>query len=95
MNSRLTTEEREALYAKKEVPLEGKQRKLQFVNKVWMDPNDMKHVEEKRTNSGKVCGLCEGGGNITKEMFELNCVIPPSKKPWLLGWSPISNLLHL
>ncbi|KAK1299029.1 Kinesin-like protein NACK1 [Acorus calamus] len=94
MNSRLTAEERDAMYAKWEVPLEGKQRKLQLVNKLWTDPNDMKHVEESAQIVAKLVGLCEGGGNISKEMFELNCVIPSGKKPWLLGWNQISNLLQ-
>lgn len=38
--------EREALYIKWEVTLEGKHRKLKFINKLWTDPHDARHVQE-------------------------------------------------
>ncbi|EHA8588473.1 kinesin-like protein KIN-7A [Cocos nucifera] len=94
VNSRLTEEERELLYIKWQVPLEGKQRKLQLVNKLWTDPNDPAHIEESADIVARLVGFCEGG-NIAKEMFELNFSLPASKKPWFLGWQPISNLLRL
>ncbi|KAJ0962908.1 hypothetical protein J5N97_028030 [Dioscorea zingiberensis] len=94
LNSRLTEEERDRLYMKWQVPLEGKQRKLQLVNKLWTDPNDKEHIEESADIVARLVGFCEGG-NISKEMFELNFAVPVSKKPWLLGWQPISNLLRL
>ncbi|XP_072966332.1 kinesin-like protein KIN-7A [Typha angustifolia] len=94
MNSRLTEEERERLYIKWQVPLEGKQRKLQLVNKLWTDTNDQRHIEESADIVARLVGFCEGG-NISKEMFELNFALPSSKKPWLLGWQPISHLLRL
>ncbi|XP_020084816.1 kinesin-like protein KIN-7A isoform X2 [Ananas comosus] len=94
VSSRLTEEERERLYIKWGVPLEGKQRKLQLVNKLWTDPTDPVHIEESADIVARLVGFCEGG-NITKEMFELNFALPTSKKPWLLGWQPISNLLRL
>ncbi|PKA55403.1 Kinesin-like protein NACK1 [Apostasia shenzhenica] len=95
MNSRLTEEERRRLYIKWQVPLEGKQRKLQLVNKLWTDPNETKHIEESADIVARLVGFCEGGGNVTKEMFELNFAFPETKKPWLLGWQPISNFLRL
>lgn len=91
MNSRLTEEERERLYIKWQIPLEGKQRRLQLTNKLWTDPND---IEESADIVARLVGFCEGG-NATKEMFELNFALPANKKPWLLGWQPISNLLRL
>lgn len=94
MNSRLTAEERQLLYIKWDVPLDGKQRKLQLVSKLWMDPHDAKHIHESAEIVANLVGFCEGG-TVSKEMFELNFVIPENKKPWLLGWNPISNLLHL
>ncbi|XP_072992493.1 kinesin-like protein KIN-7A [Typha latifolia] len=94
VSSRLTEEERERLYIKWQVPLEGKQRRLQLVNKLWTDPNDSIHIEESADIVARLVGFCEGG-NITKEMFELNFALPESKTPWLLGWQPISNLLRL
>ncbi|XP_010537463.1 PREDICTED: kinesin-like protein KIN-7A isoform X2 [Tarenaya hassleriana] len=97
VNSRLTPEEREALYVEWDVPLEGKQRKLQLVNKLWTDPYDTRHVEESAAIVAKLMGFCEGGNNIPKEMFELNFAVPSDKiRPWNnIGWDNISNLLHL
>ncbi|KAJ7970347.1 Kinesin-like protein [Quillaja saponaria] len=94
LTSRLTVEEKEALYIKWDVPLDGKQRRMQFVNKLWTDPHDPKHVQESAEIVAKLVGFCEGG-NMSKEMFELNFVLPSDKRPWLMGWNPISNLLHL
>lgn len=94
MQSRLTEDERQRLYIKWQVPLEGKQRKLQLVNKLWTDPNDIAHTEASADIVARLVGFCEGG-NMTKEMFELNFALPSCKKPWLLGWQPISNLLRL
>ncbi|XP_020521637.1 kinesin-like protein NACK1 [Amborella trichopoda] len=94
VNSRFTPEEREMLYLKWDVPLDGKQRKLQLVNKLWTDPNNMLHVQESAAIVAKLVGFCEAG-HVSKEMFELNFVLPSDKKPWLLGWNPLSNLLHL
>ncbi|XP_077221516.1 kinesin-like protein NACK1 [Tasmannia lanceolata] len=94
LNSRLTPEERQFLYIKWEVPLDGKHRRLQLVNKLWTDPHDSNHVQESAEIVAKLVGFCEGG-NVSKEMFELNFVLPADKKPWLLAWTPISNLLNL
>ncbi|CAN7096260.1 hypothetical protein IGI04_038465 [Brassica rapa subsp. trilocularis] len=94
INSRLTPEEREELYMKWDVPLEGKHRKLQFVNKLWTDPYDSRHVQESAEIVAKLVGFCESG-NISKEMFELNFALPSDKRQWNIGWDNISNLLHL
>jgi centromeric protein E len=94
LTSRMTAEERDALYIKWDVPLEGKHRKMQFVNKLWTDPHDAKHVQESAEIVAKLVGFCEGG-NMSREMFQLNFVLPYDRKPWLEGWNQISNLLHL
>ncbi|KAB1212489.1 Kinesin-like protein NACK1 [Morella rubra] len=94
LTSRLTADERDALYIKWDVPLDGKQRKMQFINKLWTDPHDTNHVQESAELVAKLVGFCEGG-NISKEMFELNFVLPSDRRPWLTGWNQISNLLHL
>ncbi|KAG6625335.1 kinesin-like protein NACK1 [Carya illinoinensis] len=94
LTSHLTADERDALYIKWDVPLEGKQRKMQFINKLWTDPHDANHVQESAEIVAKLVGFCEGG-NISKEMFELNFVHPSDKRQWLMGWNQISNLLHL
>ncbi|KAL4573364.1 hypothetical protein LXL04_020167 [Taraxacum kok-saghyz] len=92
--TRLTTEEREFLYMKWDVPLEGKQRRIQFVSKLWTNPRDDGHVRESAEIVAKLVGFREGG-NLSKEMFELNFVLPSDNRPWIMGWNPISNLLNL
>ncbi|KAK2988576.1 hypothetical protein RJ640_001510 [Escallonia rubra] len=94
LTTRLTAEERDTLYLKWEVPLEGKQRRIQFINKLWTNPNDAKNVQESAEIVARLVGFCNGG-NLSKEMFELNFVLPSDKRPWIMGWNPISNLLHL
>ncbi|WCJ21925.1 Kinesin-like protein KIN-7A [Euphorbia peplus] len=94
LTARLSLEEREALYMKWDVPLEGKQRKYQFVNKLWTNPQDARHVQESAEIVAMLVGFCEGG-NMSKEMFELNFAVPTDKRPWIVGWNQISNLLHI
>uniref|UniRef100_A0A0D3BZ83 NPK1-activating kinesin-like protein C-terminal domain-containing protein n=2 Tax=Brassica TaxID=3705 RepID=A0A0D3BZ83_BRAOL len=48
-----------------DVSLEGKQRKLHFVNKLWTDPYDSRHVQESAEIVAKLVGFCESG-NISK-----------------------------
>ena len=87
-------EERDELYIKWDVPLEGKHRKMQLVNKLWTDPHDAKHIEESAKIVAKLVGFREGG-NLSREMFELNFALPSDKRQWLVGWNQISNLIHL
>ncbi|OVA13008.1 Kinesin [Macleaya cordata] len=93
VTSKLTSQELEMLYIKWEVPPGGKQRRLQLVNKLWTDPHNMEHVKESAEVVAKLVGFCESGEQISKEMFELNFVLPSDKKPWM-GWNLISNLLQ-
>ena len=93
MGSRLTEEQRERLFVKWQVPLEAKQRKLQLVNKLWTDTEDEAHIEESADIVARLVGFCEGG-NVSKEMFELNFAVPTCRKPWLMGWQPISNMIR-
>ncbi|KAI3976199.1 hypothetical protein MKX01_019145 [Papaver californicum] len=92
--TRLSAEVRNSLYIKWEVPLFGKQRKLQLINRLWVDPKDAKHIQESAELVAKLVGFCESG-NLSKEMFELNFALPSDRRPWALGWNPISNFLHL
>ncbi|KAA3459750.1 kinesin-like protein NACK1 [Gossypium australe] len=94
LTTRLTFDERDALYIKWNVPLDGKHRRLQFINKLWTDPHDPKHIEESAQIVAKLVGFCESG-KLSKEMFELNFALPADKKPWMVGWDQISNLLNL
>lgn len=94
VNSKLTVEEREVLYAKWEVPAVGKQRRLQLVNKLWTDPYNMQHVQESAEIVAKLVDFCVSDESLSKDMFELNFASPSDKKTWA-GWNFISNLLNL
>ncbi|GMN46389.1 hypothetical protein TIFTF001_015580 [Ficus carica] len=94
LTSRLSPEERDSLYMRWDVPLDGKQRKMQFVNKLWTNPHDARHVHESAEIVAKLVGFCEGG-NMSREMFELNFALPSDKRTWIAGWNQISNLLNL
>lgn len=95
LSTRMTVEEREMLFMKWDVPLEGKQRRIQFISKLWTNPHDEMHVRESAEIVAKLVGFCEKGQNMTKEMFELNFVLPSDKRHWFVGWNQISDLLHL
>ncbi|KAG8376271.1 hypothetical protein BUALT_Bualt09G0045900 [Buddleja alternifolia] len=98
--SKLSTDEREILYLKWDIPAEGKQRRrLQLVNKLWTDPLNMEHVKESAEVVAKLVGFCESGQQqqqqpISREMFELIFAPLSDKKTWM-GWNLISNILHL
>ncbi|KAH1201065.1 Kinesin-like protein KIN-7B [Glycine max] len=93
VNTKLTAEERELLYAKLEVPPVGKQRRLQFVNKLWTDPYNMQHVQESAEIVAKLIDFSVSDEN-SKDLIELNFSSPFNKKQWA-GWNFISNLLNL
>ncbi|CAJ1940588.1 unnamed protein product [Sphenostylis stenocarpa] len=93
VNTKLTAEEREVLYAKWEVPPVGKQRRLQLVNKLWTDPYNMQHVQESAEIVAKLIDFRVSDEN-GREMIELNFSSPFNKKSWA-GWNFISNLLNL
>lgn len=95
MSSRLTAEERAALYVRWGVALESKQRRMQVASRLWTDPDDAENVEESAHLVARLVGLGEGGDAVPKEMFELNFALPEAKRPWLLAWNPIHNLLRI
>lgn len=95
VSTKLSAEEREMLYRKWDIPMEGRQRRrLQLVSRLWTDPLNMVHVKESAEIVAKLVGFCELGEHASKEMFALNFVTPCDKKAWM-GWNLISNLLHL
>lgn len=93
VNCKLTAEERELLYSRWEVPPVGKQRRLQFVNKLWTNPYDMQHIQESAEIVAKLVDFCVSNEN-SKDMFALNFASPHNRKTWA-GWNFISNLLKL
>ncbi|KAL2934118.1 Kinesin-like protein NACK1 [Bienertia sinuspersici] len=90
--TRLSPEERDTLYMKWNIPLEGKHRRLHFVSKLWTNPHDPFHVNESAEIVAKLVGFCEGG-KASREMFELNFALPTDKRPWIPGLNHLSNLL--
>ncbi|MED6217979.1 hypothetical protein PIB30_022735 [Stylosanthes scabra] len=94
VNSKLTAQERELVYAEWEVPPGGKkQRRLEFINKLWSGPYNIHHVQESAQVVAKLIDFSVSDEN-SKDMFELNFASPYNKKTWG-GWNFVSNLLHL
>ncbi|XP_078445883.1 ATP binding microtubule motor family protein [Wolffia australiana] len=94
MITRMTAEERAGMYQRWAVAMDSKQRRMQVANKLWTDPADAENVEESAHLVARLVGLGEGGEPVPKEMFELNLALPEARRPWLLIWNPIQNLLR-
>ncbi|XP_048611837.1 uncharacterized protein LOC125586079 [Brassica napus] len=56
-----------------DVSLEGKQRKLHFVNKLWTDPYDSRHVQESAEIVAKLVGFCESELQVSKVVYKRSC----------------------
>ncbi|KAK9091773.1 hypothetical protein Sjap_024950 [Stephania japonica] len=68
--TRLSAEERDTLYIKWNVPLEGKHRKLQFVNMLWTNPHDTMHSQENAETVAKLAWLA----SVRVEMSQKKCL---------------------
>ncbi|XAR59095.1 Plus-end-directed kinesin ATPase [Bertholletia excelsa] len=81
--------ERNRLYQKLGINLDSKRRKLQLVNCLWSDTNDMNHIVESAAIVGKLIKFSEQGGAL-KEMFGLSFFTPPrmsrSRSRRSFGW---------
>lgn len=94
MSRRLSNEEREDLYMKWGVPLDGKQRKLQLVYKLWMDPHNLSHIQASAEIVARIVGIINPG-SAPKEMFALNFAPPNhAERPGMFGWNGLSALLN-
>ncbi|CAF1857569.1 unnamed protein product [Brassica napus] len=93
INSRLTPKEREELYMKWDVSLEGKQRKLHFVNKLWTDPYDSRHVQESAEIVAKLVGFCESG-NISKRCLSSTSPCLQIKSGTMFGTTSIIFFIY-
>lgn len=91
MQRQLSEIERESLYLKWGVTLNGKHRRLQLVNRLWTDTEDMDHIAESAIIVAKLIGLIEPG-QAFKEMFGLNFAPWNSKRTYKLKRSLISIL---
>jgi centromeric protein E len=94
MSRRLTNEEREDLFIRWGVPLDGKQRKLQLVYKLWMDPHRLGHIQASAEIVARIVGIINPG-SAPKEMFALNFAPPNhAERPGMFGWNGLSALLN-
>ncbi|XVE67060.1 hypothetical protein DITRI_Ditri08aG0129900 [Diplodiscus trichospermus] len=84
MRKRFTEEERQKLYQKWGIELNSKQRRLQLVNKLWINNKDMNHVMESAAIVAKLIRFVEQGRAL-KEMFGLSFT-PPLPRRRSYGW---------
>ncbi|KAF9678227.1 hypothetical protein SADUNF_Sadunf07G0013000 [Salix dunnii] len=94
MQKRLTREERENLFLKWGIPLNGTNRRLQLVHRLWTKPTDMDHIIESATLVAKLVGFDEQEKAL-KEMFGLlnfTPTHPSSRKPSIWKRSGLSFL---
>jgi centromeric protein E len=94
MQKRLTREERENLFLKWGIRLNGTNRRLQLVHRLWTKPADMDHITESATLVAKLVGFDEQEQAL-KEMFGLLNFTPthPSRrKPSIWKRSGLSFL---
>lgn len=84
MRRRFSSEDRLQLYQKWDIAFNSKQRRLQLVNKLWTDANNMNHINESATIVAKLIRFVEQGQAI-KEMFGLSFT-PPRPRRRSFGW---------
>lgn len=90
----MSNEERESLYRRWGVPVDAKQRKLQLVHKLWVDPHNLAHVQASAEVVAKIVGILNPG-KASKEMFELNFAPPNNaERPFMFGWNGLTALLN-
>ncbi|PIA57185.1 hypothetical protein AQUCO_00600133v1 [Aquilegia coerulea] len=71
MQRRLSVKERENLYQKWGIGLDTKQRRLQLVQCLWTNTEDMDHIMDSAAVVAKLVGLLKPG-QVLKEMFGLS-----------------------
>ncbi|GKV24102.1 hypothetical protein SLEP1_g33756 [Rubroshorea leprosula] len=84
MRRRFSEEERLQLYQKWDIGLNSKQRRLQLVNQLWTDTNNMERIKESATIVAKLIRFVEQGQAI-KEMFGLSFT-PARPRRRSFGW---------
>ncbi|XWS54997.1 hypothetical protein CRYUN_Cryun10bG0137000 [Craigia yunnanensis] len=84
MRKRFTEQERQKLYQKWGIELNSKQRRLQLVNQLWSNNEDMNHVRESAAIIAKLIRFVEQGQTL-KEMFGLSFT-PPRPRRRSYGW---------
>ncbi|XP_051123947.1 kinesin-like protein KIN-7F [Andrographis paniculata] len=81
MLRKISSKEREELYAKWGVDIKSKQRRAQLCQKLWTDTTNMDHIQESAALVSKLMGFKEPG-EVTKEMFGLSFTPKPGAFRW-------------
>ncbi|XAR72766.1 Plus-end-directed kinesin ATPase [Bertholletia excelsa] len=84
MYKRLSEAERNSLYQKWGISLGSKQRRVQLLNRLWSETDDLNHVIESASIVGQLVRFSEQGEAL-KEMFGLSFT-PPCRSRRSLGW---------
>ncbi|KAF5197470.1 Kinesin-like protein kin-7f [Thalictrum thalictroides] len=93
MQRRLSVKERENLYQKWGIGLDTKQRRLQLVQCLWTNTEDMDHIMDSADVIAKLVGLLKPG-QVLKEMFGLSFA-PTSQRSFSWKHSLSSLILHI
>ena len=84
VNKRLTSDERNRIYQKWGIGLNSKKRRLQLVQRLWSNTEDIDHVSESAAIVAKLIKFSQQGQAI-KEMFGLSFT-PPRLSRRSFGW---------
>lgn len=79
MRKRYTKEEMNVLFQKWGIELESKERKLQLLNSIWTNADDLQHISESAEIVARLIKFSEQEKGI-KGMLGLNFDSPPRKR---------------
>ncbi|XP_047325518.1 kinesin-like protein KIN-7E [Impatiens glandulifera] len=87
MYKRLTRVERNKLYQKWGISLDSKRRRVQLMNRLWSDENDMNQIKESAAIVAKLIKFSEKEGALKKQIFGLISFTPPrTNRRRSFGW---------
>lgn len=86
MYRRFSKEERNRIYQKWDISLDSKRRRMQLIQRLWSDTEDMNHIMESAAVVAKLVRFSEQGQAL-KEMFGLSFTPPrPRMSRRSFGW---------
>ncbi|KAL9245657.1 hypothetical protein vseg_019282 [Gypsophila vaccaria] len=91
MKRRLSSQERNDLYAKWGIKLDSKRRRSQLAHQLWVDTTDMDHIEESAYIVAKLVKFSEP--QVPKEVFGLNLMTYQGRRR-SFGWKSNPSLLY-
>ncbi|WCJ40895.1 Kinesin-like protein KIN-7E [Euphorbia peplus] len=91
MQKRLSEEERKAIFQRWGIGWRSKQRRVQLVNRLWSNTEDINRIMESAAIVAKLVRFVEQG-EAFKEMFGLSFT-PPSTRRRSLGWTHVNSTL--